>query len=193
VGRHSLKKLISQDDALDVFGVHASGYHRRAADRNLQRAQPGRTGHHQLGDDETDEYPGILDQFIIQAKAVGLVFVWTAVVAFIAFKVADLIVGLRVAEEEEREGLDTTYHARLHTTSDRMSAEAAVPTNAALFSPGPLGPVFLSALGRCYDCTIQVRARSFRGPRWQEARCGASPKRPEGLNATRRLSGMALA
>jgi len=56
------------------------------------------------------EYPGILDQFIIQAKAVGLVFVWTAVVAFIAFKVADLIVGLRVAEEEEREGLDTTYH-----------------------------------------------------------------------------------
>jgi Amt family ammonium transporter len=36
--------------------------------------------------------------------------VWTAVVAFVAYKIADLIVGLRVTEEEEREGLDTNYH-----------------------------------------------------------------------------------
>ncbi len=51
-----------------------------------------------------------MDQFIIQAKAVGVTVVWTAVVAFIAYKIADLIVGLRVAPEEEREGLDTTSH-----------------------------------------------------------------------------------
>ena len=52
----------------------------------------------------------ILDQVLIQAKAVGFTAVWTAVSALIAFKVADLIVGLRVPEEEEREGLDTTSH-----------------------------------------------------------------------------------
>ena len=46
----------------------------------------------------------------MQAKAVGVTVVWTAVVAFIAFKIADLVVGLRVPEEEEREGLDITAH-----------------------------------------------------------------------------------
>jgi Amt family ammonium transporter len=49
-------------------------------------------------------------QFVIQAKAVGLVFVWTAVVAFISFQVVKFTVGLRVSEEEEREGLDITAH-----------------------------------------------------------------------------------
>src|SRR3989475_2738780 len=55
-------------------------------------------------------YPGIMAQLWIQAKAVGLIFVWTAVVAFISFKIADLLVGLRVTEEEEREGLDINSH-----------------------------------------------------------------------------------
>jgi len=55
-------------------------------------------------------YPGIMAQLWIQAKAVGLVFVWTAVVAFVSFKIADLLVGLRVTEEEEREGLDINSH-----------------------------------------------------------------------------------
>jgi len=49
-------------------------------------------------------------QLIIQAKAVGITIVWTAVVAFIAFKIADMVVGLRVTEEAEREGLDITSH-----------------------------------------------------------------------------------
>jgi Amt family ammonium transporter len=52
----------------------------------------------------------MLAQLLIQAKAVGITVVWTAVVAFAAFKLADLIVGLRVAEEAEREGLDITSH-----------------------------------------------------------------------------------
>jgi Amt family ammonium transporter len=52
----------------------------------------------------------IAAQVMVQAKAVGLTVVWTAVVAFIAFKIADLVVGLRVPEEEEREGLDITAH-----------------------------------------------------------------------------------
>jgi Amt family ammonium transporter len=110
-GVTGLKKLIGQDDALDVFGVHAVGGITGALLTGIFNAPslggPGVTNWVTM---KPTEYPGILDQFIIQAKAVGLVFVWTAVVAFIAFKVADLIVGLRVSEEDEREGLDTTYH-----------------------------------------------------------------------------------
>jgi Amt family ammonium transporter len=55
-------------------------------------------------------YGAILDQVLIQAKAVGLTVVWTTIAALIAFKIADLIVGLRVPEDEEREGLDITSH-----------------------------------------------------------------------------------
>jgi Amt family ammonium transporter len=110
-GVTGLKKMIGKDDALDVFGVHAVGGITGALLTGIFNAPslggPGITNWVTM---KPTEYPGILDQFIIQAKAVGLVFVWTAVAAFIAFKVADLIVGLRVTEEEEREGLDTTYH-----------------------------------------------------------------------------------
>ncbi len=110
-GVTGLKKIIAKDDALDVFGVHAVGGITGALLTGIFNARslggPGVTNWVTM---KPDAYPGILAQFIIQAKAVGLVFVWTGVVAFIAFKVADLIVGLRVAEDEEREGLDTTYH-----------------------------------------------------------------------------------
>jgi Amt family ammonium transporter len=50
------------------------------------------------------------EQVWIQAKAVGLVIVWSGIVAVIAYKVADLLVGLRVSEEVEREGLDISEH-----------------------------------------------------------------------------------
>src|SRR4029079_9096554 len=52
----------------------------------------------------------IWGQFLIQAKGVGLTVVWSGVVAFIAYKLVDLTIGLRVPEEEEREGLDVTSH-----------------------------------------------------------------------------------
>jgi Amt family ammonium transporter len=55
-------------------------------------------------------YPGVGAQLWIQLKAVVLTVIWSGVVAFIAYKIADLLIGLRVTEEEEREGLDTTYH-----------------------------------------------------------------------------------
>jgi ammonium transporter, Amt family len=110
-GVTGLKKIIGQDDALDVFGVHAVGGITGALLTGVFCAPslggPGVTNWVTM---KPTEYPGIMEQLIIQAKAIGVVFVWTAVVAFIAFKVADLIVGLRVTEEEEREGLDTTYH-----------------------------------------------------------------------------------
>ena len=110
-GVTGLKKLIGRDDALDVFGVHAVGGITGALLTGVfcspSLGGPGVTNWVTM---KPDAYPGIMAQLIIQAKAVGIVFVWTAVVAFIAFKIADLIVGLRVTEEEEREGLDTTYH-----------------------------------------------------------------------------------
>ena len=53
---------------------------------------------------------GIFDQFIIQAKAVGVTIVWSGVVSLIAYKIVDLTIGLRVPEDEEREGLDITSH-----------------------------------------------------------------------------------
>jgi Amt family ammonium transporter len=52
----------------------------------------------------------IWGQVIIQAKAVGVTALWSGVVAFIAYKLVDLTIGLRVPEEEEREGLDVTSH-----------------------------------------------------------------------------------
>jgi len=47
---------------------------------------------------------------ITQATAVGVTIVWSAVVAFVAYKLVDIVIGLRVPEEEEREGLDITSH-----------------------------------------------------------------------------------
>jgi Amt family ammonium transporter len=56
------------------------------------------------------EFPGYLAQLWIQAKAVGITIVWTAVVAFVSYKIVDMTIGLRVPEDEEREGLDITSH-----------------------------------------------------------------------------------
>ena len=52
----------------------------------------------------------IIDQFLIQGQSVLVTLVWSGVVAYIAFKIADLVFGLRVPEDQEREGLDITSH-----------------------------------------------------------------------------------
>ena len=54
--------------------------------------------------------PPVVTQLIIQAKAVGLTIVWSGVVAYVSYKIVDLTIGLRVPEEQEREGLDITSH-----------------------------------------------------------------------------------
>src|SRR5213594_641202 len=110
-GVTGLKKLIKADDSLDVFGVHAVGGIFGALMTGVFNS-PDLGGPGSVQDWVTMKsgYPGIMAQLWIQAKAVGLVFVWTAVVAFISFKIADLLVGLRVTEEEEREGLDINSH-----------------------------------------------------------------------------------
>ncbi len=110
-GVTGLKRLIKADDSLDVFGVHAIGGIFGALMTGIFNAPslggPGSTVDWVKG---TSGYPGIWKQFTIQLEAVCLVFAWTAVVAFIAFYIVKRLVGLRVQEEEEREGLDITSH-----------------------------------------------------------------------------------
>jgi ammonium transporter, Amt family len=109
-GVTGLKKLIKADDSLDVFGIHALGGIFGALMTGIFNAPalggPGSTDY-VTG---ASTYPGVAAQFLIQLKAVCLVAVWTAVVAFVGFYLVKRLVGLRVPEEEEREGLDITSH-----------------------------------------------------------------------------------
>ncbi|MBS0367339.1 MAG: ammonium transporter [Proteobacteria bacterium] len=110
-GVTGLKRIIKADDSLDVFGVHALGGIFGALMTGVFNAPslggPGSTVDWVKG---TTGYPGVAAQLLIQFKAVALVVVWTAVVALAAFYIVKLTVGLRVPEEEEREGLDITSH-----------------------------------------------------------------------------------
>jgi Amt family ammonium transporter len=110
-GCTGLKKLIGADDSLDVFGVHGLGGILGALLTGVFNA-PSLGGPGLVTDWITASmgYPGIGTQLWIQAKAVGLVVIWTAVVSFVGFYVVKLVMGLRVAEEQEREGLDITSH-----------------------------------------------------------------------------------
>jgi ammonium transporter, Amt family len=110
-GVTGLKKIVKADDSLDVFGVHAVGGITGALLTGIFNA-PSLGGPGSVQDWVTGAtgYPGMLAQLLIQAKAVGITIVWTGVVALIAFKVADLVAGLRVTEEQEREGLDISSH-----------------------------------------------------------------------------------
>ena len=110
-GVNGLKRMLKVDDTLDVFGVHAVGGILGALLTGIF-VSPDLGGPNIVSDWVTGkmEYPGYLAQLIIQAKAIGITIVWTGVVAFIAFKIADMVVGLRVTEEEEREGLDISSH-----------------------------------------------------------------------------------
>jgi len=110
-GVTGLKRLLKADDSLDVFGVHGIGGIVGALLTGVFNNQAlGGPGLVTDWVSVTVGSNGILAQVLIQAKAVGVTVVWSAAAAFIAFKIADLTVGLRVPEESEREGLDTTEH-----------------------------------------------------------------------------------
>ena len=117
-GVTGLKRLLKADDSLDVFGVHGVGGIVGALLTGVFN-NPALGGPGLVTDWVTASVGsnGILAQLWIQAEAVGVTVVWSAVAAFIAFKVADLLVGLRVPEESEREGLDTTEHNERAYTS----------------------------------------------------------------------------
>ena len=110
-GVNGLKKMLGADDTLDVFGVHGIGGITGALLTGVFNSQllggPGLVTDWVTA---TVGSAGIFDQVWIQAKAVGLTIVWSGVVALAAFKIVDMTIGLRVPEDEEREGLDITSH-----------------------------------------------------------------------------------
>ena len=110
-GVNGLKKLLGADDSLDVFGVHGVGGIAGALLTGVFASPSlGGTGIYDYVANKVGEGYSIGGQVWIQLQAVGVTIVWSAVVAFIAFKLVDMIIGLRVPEEEEREGLDITSH-----------------------------------------------------------------------------------
>jgi Amt family ammonium transporter len=107
---NGLKRMLGADDALDVFGVHCIGGMLGALLTGVFVSKGlGGTGMPDFVKNEFVEVE-IGTQVVSQLWAIGTALVWSAVVAFIAYKVVDMVVGLRVPEEQEREGLDTTEH-----------------------------------------------------------------------------------
>jgi Amt family ammonium transporter len=109
-GVNGLKKMLGADDALDVFGVHCVGGIIGAILTGVFVSKGlGGTG---IPDYIKNEFVDIEigTQVIAQLWSVGTAIVWSGIVSFIAFKIVDAVIGLRVPEEQEREGLDTTEH-----------------------------------------------------------------------------------
>jgi Amt family ammonium transporter len=113
-GVNGLKRMLGADDSLDVFGVHALGGILGALltgvfnDPSL--GGPGYVSNWVTGEIVKAADYSIASQVWIQAKGVLVTVVWSAVVAYVSYKIVDLVVGLRVSEEEEREGLDIASH-----------------------------------------------------------------------------------
>ena len=112
-GVTGLKKLLGADDSLDVFGVHGVGGIVGALLTGVFHAQslggPGMVPDWTTAVMATNP-DGIGAQVWIQLKAVLLTIVWSGVVSFAAYFIVDKTVGLRVNEEDEREGLDISFH-----------------------------------------------------------------------------------
>ena len=105
-----LKKALGYDDSLDVFGVHGIGGIIGALGTGIF-ASPS------LGGTSWWDYVAngpaefsISGQLLSQVWAVGVSIIWSGIVALVAFKIVDLVIGLRVPEDKEREGLDITEH-----------------------------------------------------------------------------------
>ena len=97
----SLKRKLGYDDSLDVFGVHCIG-------GIVGALLPGVFAASSMGG--FGEVESIAGQLWIQAKGVGFTLIYTTVVTVVILKVIDLLMGLRVSEEEETVGLDLAQH-----------------------------------------------------------------------------------
>ena len=105
-----VKSWFGYDDSLDVFGVHGVGGIIGAIGTGVVvNPALGGTGVYDYVANAVGSYD-MAAQVTSQAWGVGLTIVWSSVVAFIAYKIVDVLVGLRVSEEVEREGLDTAEH-----------------------------------------------------------------------------------
>lgn len=102
-GVSSLKRVLKVDDTCDVFGVHGvCGI--------VGCILTGVFTSESLGGIGFAEGVTMASQVGIQLMSVITCVIWTAIIAFIAYKIADITVGLRVSEEYEREGLDINSH-----------------------------------------------------------------------------------
>jgi len=102
-GVTGLKRILKADDSLDVFGVHGVGGIVGALLTGIFNAQA-------LGGPGLETVGEIGGQLWVQFEGVILTIVWSGIVAFIAYKIADMVCGLRVPEDVEREGLDINSH-----------------------------------------------------------------------------------
>ncbi|ECC8921933.1 ammonium transporter AmtB [Salmonella bongori] len=98
-----LKRILRVDDPCDVFGVHGvcgiigcilTGVFAASSLGGVGFAEGVTMGH----------------QVLVQLESIAITVVWSGVVAFVGYKLADILVGLRVPEEQEREGLDVNSH-----------------------------------------------------------------------------------
>jgi Amt family ammonium transporter len=104
-GGTGLKRMLGADDALDCFGVHGVG---------------GIVGALLTGVFAISEYggtSGLIEgnaaQMINQVQGIVVVFVYDAIVSLILLKIIDAVIGLRVSDEVEREGLDLALHGEV--------------------------------------------------------------------------------
>jgi Amt family ammonium transporter len=110
-GVNGLKRMLGADDSLDVFGVHAVGGATGAILTGVFAAPSlGGSGIYDYVANKVSPDYSIWNQVVTQATGVVTTVIWSGVVALIAYKLVDLTIGLRVSEEQEREGLDTTSH-----------------------------------------------------------------------------------
>ena len=110
-GVSGLKRMLGADDSLDVFGVHGVGGIVGALLTGVFAAPSlGGTGIFDYVANAASPDYSIGGQVWIQFQAVATTIIWSAVVSYIAYKLVDMIIGLRVSEEDEREGLDISAH-----------------------------------------------------------------------------------
>jgi Amt family ammonium transporter len=110
-GVNGLKRLLGADDSLDVFGVHGVGGILGALLTGVF-ASPSLGGqgvYDYVANKITPDY-SIASQVWIQFQGVLTTVIWSGVVSLVAYKLVDMVIGMRVPEEEEREGLDITSH-----------------------------------------------------------------------------------
>jgi len=110
-GVNGLKRMLGADDSLDVFGVHGVGGILGALLTGVFAAPSlGGQGIWDYVANKASADYSIVGQLMTQATGVVTTIIWSGIVSLVAFKLVDLVIGLRVPEEEEREGLDITSH-----------------------------------------------------------------------------------
>jgi Amt family ammonium transporter len=110
-GVNGLKRMLGADDSLDVFGVHGvCGIVGALLTGVFAAPSLGGSGIYDYVANKVSEDYSIWGQLITQGIGVLTTIIWSGIVALVVFKLIDFTIGLRVTEEDEREGLDTTAH-----------------------------------------------------------------------------------